>query len=248
MFTCTAFRPSHSLLLFKALLVSLFFYSSPGFAHSSTEKVVNESKGHTIHFNVSESQKVANDLVAITFRYVAQAPTGEQVMQQINKKMQAAIRILKNFPNMETQTSQYQVRPVYSKKQIITHWQGQQNLTITTANRAGLPKLLAQLQPYLNYQSMRFHVSEETQQSIKTNLLTKALQSYQNKAKFIARSFGAEHFQIIETRIDTPNLPSPRNETYLRSAQVMSESVMPAIEGGKSEVRVQVSGKLYIPH
>ncbi|MEA3406260.1 MAG: SIMPL domain-containing protein [Pseudomonadota bacterium] len=248
MFTCTECRFSKFSAIINTLFLSFVFYSSSSLAHTSTETSSKVEQGHTIHFSVSENQRVDNDLVAITFRYVAQAPSGELVMQLINQKMQAAVRILKNFPQMETQTSQYQVRPVYSKKQIITHWQGQQNLTITTENRAGLPKLLAQLQPYLNYQSMRFHVSEETQKEIKDKLLVKALKNYQSKAKKIAASFGADHFQLIETRIDTPNLPSPRNDTYMRSAQIMSESVMPTVEGGKSDIRVHISGKMFIPH
>lgn len=246
MFTCNEYPFSKLSGMITATLLAFILFSTSSMAHTSIDSA--QAQGHTIHFSVSESQRVDNDLVAITFRYVAQAPSGELVMQSINQKMQAAIRILKNFPKMETQTSQYQVRPVYSKKQIITHWQGQQNLTITTANRAGLPKLLAQLQPYLNYQSMRFHVSEETQKEIKDKLLTKALNNYQRKAKQIAASFGANHFLLIETRVDTPNLPSPRQDTYLRSASMMSEQALPAVEGGKSDIRVHISGKILIPH
>ncbi len=248
MLTHTNFSSTKFLVVLSALFINLGLFSPSVMAHTAANTEDAAEQGHTIHFNVSESERVDNDQVSITFRYVAQAPSGELVMQLINQKMQAAVRILKNFPQMETQTSQYQVRPIYNKKQIITHWQGQQNLTITTANRTGLPKLLAQLQPYLNYQSMRFHVSKETQKEIKNKLLSRALKSYQNRAKQIARSFGADHFQLLETHIDSPNLPSPRADNYLRAHAMSETASMPAMSAGKSEVRVHISGKIFIPH
>ena len=245
--SCPNFNVSHPLLILTALILSTLI-SFQSIASTTQQTNIEASTGHSIYFSVNESQRVDNDLVSITFRYVAQAATAELVMQSINQKMQAAIQVLKRFPKMETQTSQYQVRPIYNKQQIITHWQGQQNLTISTANQAGLPKLLAQLQPYLNYQSMRFHVSEETQKFIKNNLLKKALTNYQEKAKYIASSFGATHYQLLETRIDTPNLPVPYINNVMRSANVMSEAAIPVMEAGKSDVKVQITGKILIPH
>jgi len=247
MFAYNGSKPTPILILLKIILLNLTLFSAQATA-INTNIAEQTNQGHTLHFSVTETQRVDNDLVSITFRYVAQAPTAELVMQSINQKMQAAIQVLKKFPQMEAQTSQYQVRPAYNKSNVITHWQGQQNLTINTANRAGLPRLLAQLQPYLNYQSMRFHVSEETQKQIKDQLLTKALLNYQAKATFIAKSFGATNYQLIETHIDTPNLPKPYADNSIRSARVMNEMAIPVIEAGKSDVSVHIRGKILIPY
>lgn len=204
--------------------------------------------GHSIHFSVTESNRVDNDLVAVTFRYVTQAPTAELVMQAINKKMQAAHQALKGVNTIEVQTAQYHVNPVYDKNRVITHWQGQQSITVRTANQAGLPKLLEKIQPFLSYQSMSFYVSEDKQQQAKDQLLDKALKQYQTKAKHIAASFGAKHYQLIETRIDLPNQAMPYRENTMMTARAMSDMAAPVLEAGKSELRVQITGKLFIPH
>lgn len=220
------------------------------FQVSASNAPIAEPTGHSIYFTINESERVENDVASITFHTIKQAPNAELVMLQINEKMQAAHNALKNFSDLELQTSQYQVNPSYNKDQVITHWQGQQSLTIITENQAGLPKLLETLQPYLSYQSMRFYVSDKTQKSAKDQLLNKALRSYQDRAKQIAGGFGTQRYQLVETRIDLPDLATPYAENYLRSARsnVMSDSVAPVVEAGKSEVSVQITGKIVLPH
>jgi len=208
----------------------------------------DQERGHSIHFAVTENARVDNDLVAVTFRYVTQAPTADLVMQAINQKMQAANQVLKGVNDIELQTGQYNVNPVYDKKLVITHWQGQQSLTIRTANQAGLPTLLEKIQPFLTYQSMRFSVSDAKQQQAKTQLLDKALKHYQTKAKHIAQSFDAKHYQLVETRIDLPNQGQPYAENYMSTARVMSDMAAPVMQAGKTELRVQITGKIFIPH
>lgn len=247
MFTHIRLRSTRSLLIAWGLTLCLTSLSLQATANSSFKK---ETNGHTVYFTVSESERIENDVASVTFHTIVQAPNADLVMQEINKKMQAARLALKGFSDLELQTSQYQVNPSYNKNQVITHWQGLQSLTIRTENQAGLPKLLETVQPYLSYQSMRFYVSDKTQQHTKKQLLNKALKNYQVKAKQIANSFGAQQYQLIETRIDAPNLTTHYANNYLRSssANIMSDSVAPVIETGKSEVHVNITGKIVLPH
>lgn len=215
---------------------------------NASEPSQKEPNGHSLYFTVTENTRVDNDVVSVTFHSIAQAPTADLVMQEINQKMQSARKALHNPADLQLQTSRYQVNPRYNKDQVITHWQGQQSLTITTQNQAGLPKLLKSLQPHLSYQSMQFYVSDKAQQHAKKSLLNSALKNYQAKAKQIAASFGAKNYLLIETRIDSPDLATPYTKNYLRSAQVMSDSVSPVVETGKSDISVIISGKILIPH
>jgi len=202
---------------------------------------------HTLHFSVTEQARVSNDSVAITFAHLAQAPTAEAVMAQINQKMQQAQNELRPFTEIEIQTSHYQVHPFYDKSQMITHWQGQQNLTIQTENQAGLPKLLAQLQPLLMYQSLRFYVSNRAQAQASKDLLSKALKHYQAKAQRIANTLGAQSYRLLETHI-TSNQPAvPYRTTALRSTRLNDESHSePLLEAGKTEMSVHISGTMVI--
>lgn len=227
------------------LLTFAFFallFTAPTHADNS------KATGHAIHFAVTESARIDNDLVAVSFRYLTQAPTADLVMQAINQKMQAANNVLKDIKHIEVQTGQYNVNPVYDKKRVITHWQGQQSLTIRTANQAGLPTLLEKVQPFLTYQSMRFSVSDAKQKQAKAQLLDKALKQYQLKAQHIADSFGAKHYQLTETRIDLPNHSQPYAESYMRTTRVMSDMAAPVIQAGKTELNVQITGTIWIPH
>jgi len=230
-------------------LAGLLTFMFAGLLFTASAKAGDDgANSHIIHFSVSESARIDNDLVAVTFRYVTQAPTADLVMQAINQKMQAANEVLKDVKRIEVQTDQYNVNPVYDKNRIITHWQGQQSLTLHSVNQAGLPKLLEKLEPYLNYQSMRFYVSDAVQQQAKDQLLDKALKQYQSKAQRIAESFGAKRYHLLETRIDLPNQATPYAESYVRTARVMSDMAAPVLQAGKTELNVQITGKISIAH
>ncbi|MDG6774839.1 SIMPL domain-containing protein [Thiomicrorhabdus sp. ZW0627] len=238
-----------NLTQFITLFSTLAVLLSANAAHAGNPEVYDDSK-HRIHFSVSQAAQVDNDIVEIQFQHIAQAATAEQVMQEINEHMQSAMEILNDYQSddgvkLQIQTSQYRVYPAYNKQQIITHWRGQQSLTITSKNSAGLSKILSRIQPILSYQSTHFRISEHKKQEWISKLTSDALQRYQHQAKKIAHSFGTEQYKLLETNIQSPSYSQPPIQPYLRAA-AMAEQAAPVMESGSSELRVRVEGTLQI--
>jgi predicted secreted protein len=86
---------------------------------------------HKIHFTVTEQTKVENDRVIVQFIAQAQADNAQAVSMQINQAMRQALTQLSPQERKLTQTGNYNVRPHHNRAGVITHWQGQQNLTLT---------------------------------------------------------------------------------------------------------------------
>ncbi len=164
------------LLIFTLSTTSLL---SPLVIAQTSTNQSNEIQGNQVHFSISESQEISNDKLTIVFNRIAQGTSAQVVANEINSKMQEALVALKKYPDVNSQTSQYHIRPVYNKHQIITHWTGSQSLTITLENKPELIAVLTQLQPYLTYQSMQFGVSTELTTKVMQRLTTKAIQSFQ---------------------------------------------------------------------
>ncbi|BCN92594.1 hypothetical protein THMIRHAM_03790 [Thiomicrorhabdus immobilis] len=204
--------------------------------------------GNKVNFSITETQKVANDSIFMTFNRVAEAATPQAVANEINQQMQAAINALKSYPEIITQTSQYNIYPVY-KKQLISHWRGQQSLVLTLENKPGLVKVLTKIQPYLAYQSMQFGVSEQLKNQVLAQLTDKAIHRFRNQANRIAQGFQAPSYKILETHINTNNgyMPQPM---YARSEMVMASSDMaaPTVKAGESKINVTISGTILLPH
>lgn len=237
-------RNSKPLLLILTLS-TISLLSSSAIAQSVMNQN-NKPQGNQVHFSISESQDISNDKLTIVFNRLAQGTTAQLVANEINLKMQEALSALKKYPDVTSQTSQYHIRPVYNKKQIITHWTGSQNLTITLENKPELIKVLTQLQPYLAYQSMQFGVSTELKTDVMQKLTMKAIQSFQKQATLIAQGFHTPHYRILETHINSPDTP-PIALGYASSRMLAAESMAPpAVSAGESTLRVVISGILQL--
>ncbi len=205
--------------------------------------------GNHIYFSIYESQKVENDLTLITLKASVQARSAKIVMEKINQKMQIAFKILEQYPDIQTQTTHYQVHPVYQKDRIIRHWNGSQSLVLTLNSKSKSLQALTELQEPLIYQSMQFKISDHIQQKALQTLTLKALQTFQKQAKLIANAFGTAHFKILETHINSsPTGPAPKQTTF-SNRMVMAEAMTaPSLSAGKSNLTIQVSGTLWLPH
>ncbi|MCF6253606.1 MAG: SIMPL domain-containing protein, partial [Thiomicrorhabdus sp.] len=203
--------------------------------------------GNKVYFSISESQKLDNDILTITLKATSQERSANKVMEKVNRKMQTAIASLKNYPDIEVQTSQYRVHPIYNKGETIRHWNGSQSLVITLDANSKQLKVLTKLQEHLTYQSMHFKISAPKKQKAVQQLTLSALKTFQEQAKLIADAFGATNYRLLETRINSP-LPqgNPQAATF-SSRMVMAKSMTaPAIESGQSTLTVHISGVLLL--
>ncbi|GKT11940.1 MAG: hypothetical protein ISEC1_P0913 [Thiomicrorhabdus sp.] len=215
---------------------------------SANNDVIKKPQGNQVHFSISESEQINNNIVSVSFRKQTQASSAQSVTREINIAMADAVALLKKYPDITPQTSQYNIRPVYNKNRVISHWMGSQTLTITFNNQPKLLAALTELQALLSYQSMQFSVSAANRQTALNKLMLKAIKHFQQQADIIAQSFSSAQYKILETRINMPS-PSPFRQGPPPARMMMAESTSaPAVEAGKSRLQVQISGILLLPY
>ncbi|WP_127470114.1 SIMPL domain-containing protein [Thiomicrorhabdus aquaedulcis] len=206
----------------------------------------NEPLGHKVDFTVTHSESVDNDRLSVQFHRVAQGDSAQAVADSINPAMQRALHILKSYPDITAQTSNYSIHPAYAKNNLISHWNGQQTLTIELDNQPGLVKVLSELQPHVTYQSMQFTVSKARTESLLEQFTTQAISRFKQQAELIRQSFGAQSLRILHSQINTLNdglMPQPR---FARAEMSLASAAQPALESGKSTLGVQVSGTILL--
>ncbi|MBD3754237.1 MAG: SIMPL domain-containing protein [Gammaproteobacteria bacterium] len=206
-----------------------------------------EATHHQVHFSISQSDTLQNDTAQIVLQAIAESVSAEVVSQQINRQMQAAIKLIKPLKQIKTQSGPYSVNPVYNKQRVVQHWRGQQTLTLTTQDLPGLPSLLGKLEKLLTYQSTRFSISETLRHQAQKRLIAEAMQTYQDRASQIAQGFKAPSYELVETRIQTNGVQPIHNPPYMLASRAMAESAEPVMEVGESEIRVEISGTLRLP-
>jgi predicted secreted protein len=92
---------------------------------------------------------------------------------------------------------------------------------------------------------MQFGLSTERRQQLSQQLLVKALKNYQQQAELIAEQLGAQRYQLLQTNINSSRaIPLARMAYAAPAAMEMADA---AVASGSSEVKITVSGTLFIP-
>ncbi|MBE0492798.1 MAG: SIMPL domain-containing protein [Thiomicrospira sp.] len=197
---------------------------------------------HRISFSVTEQQTVENDRLHVVFAAQYRASTADQVSQRVNQIMQAALNELSTDHRQYAQTGNYHVRPHFQRDGRISEWSGQQDLRLNLPkDNADITGVLSSLQRHLIYQSVRADISPNKRQQVEQALLSKAIQKYQQQAKFIAQAFNEKHYRLAETRLQ-PNYALPLQARSLTA----SDTNAPSIEMGSQTLSVTIDGVLEI--
>lgn len=206
-------------------------------------------RGHTVNFQVNEQIHAENDMLKINLKSLQEASNSKDVTNQINRQMQQALQKLEALglskQQLQLNSGNYQINPVYNKQRQISHWRGQQTLNIEVYDLALVSKVLAAAQKHLTYQSMQFALSTERRKQLSQQLLVKALKRYQQQAERIAREFGAQTYQLQQTHINnTRAIPVARMAYAAPATMEMADA---AVASGSSDVQINVRGTLFIP-
>ena len=200
---------------------------------------ISWGQSHQIHFQHLEQITLENDRIEVRLYASANAPDSQTVMTQINEQMRHALEQLKAFSELELATKQYSVSPRHDRNGTTVSWQGRQQLLISAPVSSDLGQWLSIAQNFLNYQSMRFYVSAQTQAEHQPELLRKALHNYQQKAAFVAKQFAQHDYQLVETRIHQGQNHSPY-QSVMRAESM--ESSAPSVSEGQSTLSIRIEG------
>lgn len=229
--------------IFWGLALTILLLSSTA---SNTWAEESLPAGHQIDFSYQAMQPLENDVLKVRFAAIAEGESSADVSLQINRAMQQAKKIINHAQLKSVQTGHYRVNPVYGKNRVISHWRGQQTLTISASTATQLDATLSQLQQHLAFQTMQFTLSPEKRQQAQAALLKTALKDYQAKAQKIAQSFGHQTYRLLKTQINPRfNAPVVRYSAPIaREAKAVSSA--PYQEQGKSDVQIQIQGTLLL--
>ncbi len=200
-----------------------------------------EPSGHILTLSASAETTVPNDEVILTFQATAQSKYPSEVVRKVNTKMQAAVEAAQEIQNeqhdLEIQTGNYQVTPIYDKNRL-TYWQGKQTLILKIQNPAHLQDALAQIEAILPYQSIQYRVSTKAQQAAQNTLIPQAIEALKTRAKLAMQGFHAKQAVPLSTHIHT--------QTPMRVMSSRLASTGTTILPGKSMIKVSIDGKFQL--
>ncbi len=199
---------------------------------------------HRVSFQVDAEREVANDLMVVVMKVLAEDSKTKRVAEEVNRSMQWALEQAKSAPEIKVQSGNYRTWPVYDDKKIV-RWRGQQELWLESGDVEQLSQLTGVLQDKLQVESMQFQVSSERREAVMNELISEALAAFRQRAGIVRTSLGADGYQLDDVSINSRGRP-PVVPVRMRAAAMgaSDEANQPAVERGTSRVTVQVSGSV----
>ena len=223
-------------LVIKTLVLSvLLVLPVQSFAHES------EDHYDRVHLSASAQVQVDNDTVIATLYDQEEGRDSVQLANLVNKRIENAIKQIKQYDAIKVQTSGYNTTPVYNNNKI-TGWRVRQSIRLESQDMPLVSEVLGQLQQTLALQGMNFTVSPELKNTTDDRLIKQALQVFENRAQMVTQQLGRKNYKIVGIEISTAADHYPRRN--YEAAAMATRVAAPAIEAGEQTLRVTVSGKI----
>ena len=230
------FREFH-MQLFARWLIATFIL---GLAAANQAAAADEaSRYNQIHFQVERSRPVENDRMQAVLSLTAEDDNTARLADQINRGMDAALKIAKTRTKVEVRTGSYRTYPVYNKEKI-QRWRATQERLLEASDFAELGSLIGQLQEWLQVVSINFSVSSVRRAAVEDELIAQALDAFKQRAELVRKQLAAKGYRIVDVSLNTGG---GQPVSMMRGLAMEAASVTPpALEAGTSILSVSVGG------
>ncbi|MBX2837324.1 MAG: SIMPL domain-containing protein [Gammaproteobacteria bacterium] len=197
-----------------------------------------------IHLSATAEKEVKNDLLIATLIVHAEDNDPAQLANRINATMGWALTRLKPMTAIKHKTLNYQTNPVYDRKrEKVLGWRAQQTLQLESQDFEAAGKAIELLQSRLKMTSMQLQPQPSTRKAAEDELINEALNAFKARAELVQTNFGASNYALREIHVNTgSHFVPPRYDA--RISHMQASEAAPAIEGGTSQVSVQVQGSI----
>jgi predicted secreted protein len=222
----------------NTLFILLFIIYTPALFAAET------SSYNRVAYQVTEQQEVANDEITVTMGVERNDQDATKLANEINKLILSSNVTIKKYPSIKSSTSDYSIRPVYSRDKRLDHWRGASSITLKSTNIKDMVALVQTLQKTLLIKSTRYNVSAERKEKIETGMIEAALNKFNARAALISKGMGFKKYRMVKININNSDIP-PRPVFAMARAEIASSGIAPpTFESGQSTLKVIVSGTI----
>lgn len=224
-------------------LVHLFLFlltlsiASSAYAH---DEVKNYNQ---ISLQASASTDVENDTMIVTLFAQEEGSKASVLSDRVNKKVNQALKKLKQHKTIKVETESYTTSPVYNNNQIIS-WRVKQAIKLESKDMPLMSEVLGELQQQLKLSNISFDISREKREQQTQLLIDQALSAYDKRATQITEKLNRASYKIVNMNVSTSAGVGPyRHRASVMMAETASVTA-PEVSQGDKTLSVRVSGTI----
>ena len=141
-----------------------------------------------VTYQVTEQKEVSNDEILVTMGVERDNKDATKLSDEINRAIKAANDTINNYRSIKSSTSDYSIRPIYSRDKHLDHWRGVSSIVLVGQEINEMAALVQKLQETLIIKSTRYQVSSARRDKIQTGMIEAALKKFNTQANLISKN------------------------------------------------------------
>jgi predicted secreted protein len=221
------------------LLLASLIFSAPLFAAEPVPPRYN-----AVALQADAQREVQNDLLSATLFAEVNDVTPAGVANAVNKSVNDALRIAKDYKSVRVRSGNNQTYPVYSRGNQLQGWRGRGEIRIESKDFEAASALIGKLQSSMQLAGLQFTVSPESRRAAENELIAEAIAAFKARAEIVKNALGGRGYKLQNLNVMTAhNVPRPLM-AMARAAPAAQEVTPPNLEAGISVITVTANGTI----
>jgi predicted secreted protein len=206
-----------------------------------------------LELNASASSEVVADTAVVTLSVVKDGNDVALLTQDASNLLDHALTDARATPAVTANSGGFSTQPRNNDRGATVGWSVHADLILKSHDFVALGKLVNRLTSAtggMQITASNFEVSNDLRSSEESDLITRAITSFKNKANIASKALGYNSWTIRSVNVgQVSNVGSPRPMLAMRAAPMASSAgaVMP-LEAGRVTLEVAVSGSVQMRH
>lgn len=209
---------------------------------------------NVVQLSAAGSVEVMQDWLTITLSASEEGSNAAAVQKRLQQVVDAALAVAKpqaREDGMEVRTSGFGVYPRTSSKDgKISGWQGRAQLVLQGKDFERITSTATKV-PGMQVASVAFGLSKEGRAKVEGEAQNQAIEQFKARAAGLAKAFGFGSYSLREVAVhsnETGMRPYANQGMMLKASMAAdgAEAAPLAVEAGKTQVEVQVSGSVQL--
>jgi predicted secreted protein len=201
---------------------------------------------NTVELQAEAQREVQNDLLNASLFVELNDPSPAALANVINKSVNEALRIAKDYKGVRVRSGNNQTYPIYAKGNVLQGWRGRAEIRLESKDFEAASGLVGKLQAGMQLGNMTFSVSPEARRATENELIAEAIGAFKARAEIVKTALGGRGYKLQRLNVaNAYNAPQPRL-AVARMAASAQDVAAPNLEAGVSLVTVTANGAIEV--
>src|SRR5262245_28905885 len=174
---------------------------------------------NTVTLQADAQREAQNDLLNATLFVEVNDATPAGVANAVNRSVNEALRVAKEYKAVRVRSGNNQTYPVYSKANQLQGWRGRGEIRLESRDFEAASALIGKLQSSMQLAGLQFTVAPESRRAVENELITEAIAAFKARAEIVKSALGGRGHRLQNLNVSSERAMPPQPFAAMARAQ-----------------------------